>query len=138
MFRPSLRRTAITMSSADFLILSLPSLTGLPLGLQPRPPRVRCYSFAPYICRIYAITYLSSLGLWRVWPPYPILTPLIRFLFVRPVLCLQLPSDSASRQTPLLFGYSFSSTSGCDYLNHQSCTMPGAPKQNRLKINLPE
>jgi len=29
----------------------------------------------------------------------------IRFLFVKPALCLQLPSDSASRRTPLLFGY---------------------------------
>ena len=28
----------------------------------------------------------------------------IRFLFVRPAFCLQLPSDSASRRTPLLFG----------------------------------
>jgi len=28
----------------------------------------------------------------------------IRFLFVKPAFCLQLPSDSASRRTPLLFG----------------------------------
>jgi hypothetical protein len=30
--------------------------------------------------------------------------PLMRFLFVRPALCLQLPSDSGLLWTPLLFG----------------------------------
>ena len=30
---------------------------------------------------------------------------LICFPFVRPEICLHLPSDSASRQTPLVFGY---------------------------------
>ena len=30
---------------------------------------------------------------------------LMRFLFVKPALCLQLPSDSTSRWTPLPFGY---------------------------------
>jgi len=30
--------------------------------------------------------------------------PRMRFLFVGPGFCLQLPSDSASRRTPLLFG----------------------------------
>lgn len=30
---------------------------------------------------------------------------LMRFLFVRPKVCLHLPSDSASRRTPLVFGY---------------------------------
>ena len=29
----------------------------------------------------------------------------MRFLFVRPEICLHLPSDSASRQTPLVFSY---------------------------------
>ncbi len=34
--------------------------------------------------------------------------PLMRFLLVRPEVCLQLPSDSASQRTPLLFGYTLS------------------------------
>ena len=34
-------------------------------------------------------------------PPYPAMTPRIRFLFVRPAFCLGLPSDSPSRETPL-------------------------------------
>jgi len=33
----------------------------------------------------------------------PNYTASIRFLFVRPALCFQLPSDSASRWTPLPF-----------------------------------
>ena len=32
------------------------------------------------------------------------LARLMRFLFVGPVFCLRLPSDSTSRWTPLLFG----------------------------------
>ena len=33
------------------------------------------------------------------------ITRLMRFLFVRSRVCLQLPSDSPSPGTPLLFGY---------------------------------
>lgn len=36
----------------------------------------------------------------------------MRFLFVRPRFCLQLPSDSTSQWTPLLFGYALPTT-GC-------------------------
>ena len=36
--------------------------------------------------------------------PYPHAEPDM-FPFVRPEICLHLPSDSASRQTPLVFGY---------------------------------
>ena len=35
---------------------------------------------------------------------------LMRFLFVRPRVCLQLPSDSPSPGTPLLFGYALPTT----------------------------
>ena len=34
----------------------------------------------------------------------------MRFLFVRPEVCLHLPSDSTSRWTPLVFGYVFPAT----------------------------
>ena len=43
-------------------------------------------------------------GFNDIWPPYPAASPHIRFLFVRPALCLQLPSDSQSPATPLPFG----------------------------------
>ena len=35
---------------------------------------------------------------------------LVRFLFAMPRVCLQLPSDSTSRWTPLLFSYAFPAT----------------------------
>jgi len=35
---------------------------------------------------------------------------LMRFLFVRPEICLHLPSDSTSRWTPLVFSYVFPTT----------------------------
>ena len=38
------------------------------------------------------------------------ITRLMRFLFVRPRVCLQLPSDSPSPGTPLLFGYALPTT----------------------------
>ena len=44
----------------------------------------------------------SSLGLWFVKQPYPVYICLMWFLFVRPEVCLQLPSDSSSPRTPLL------------------------------------
>ena len=38
------------------------------------------------------------------------ITRLMRFLFVRSRVCLQLPSDSPSPGTPLLFGYALPTT----------------------------
>ena len=38
------------------------------------------------------------------------ITSLMRFLFVRSRVCLQLPSDSPSPGTPLLFGYALPTT----------------------------
>ena len=40
----------------------------------------------------------------------------MRFLSVGPEICLQLPSDSASRWTPLLFSYTFPTTWACSGL----------------------
>jgi len=54
-----------------------------------------------YACRIYLMAFRASIGLWWLLPPYPTMTPRIRFLFVRPAFCLGLPSDSPSRETPL-------------------------------------
>src|SRR5574344_2677950 len=39
--------------------------------------------------------------------------PYMWFLFVGPRVCLQLPSDSTSRWTPLLFSYTFPTTWAC-------------------------
>ena len=43
--------------------------------------------------------------------------PYMWFLFVRPRVCLQLPSDSTSRWTPLLFSYTFPTTRVCSGLS---------------------
>ncbi len=56
-----------------------------------------------YACRIYVVAFRASTGLCSSWPAHPATPPHIRFLFVRPALCLRLPSDSASRWTPLPF-----------------------------------
>ena len=65
----------------------------------------------------------------------------MRFLSVGPEICLQLPSDSTSRWTPLLFGYTFPTTRACSGLapirarpwraNQKSAPVQrtGAPKQ---------
>ncbi|MEP7186569.1 MAG: hypothetical protein ABI767_12105, partial [Rhodanobacter sp.] len=56
-------------------------------------------------CRIYVVAFRASTRLWQFWLPQPRDAASIRFLFVRPALGQQLPSDSASRRTPSLFGY---------------------------------
>ena len=69
-----------------------------------RPPRVPTRSFplmtVPYTagapCSYWTLTCLAVSSA---------LHSLMGFLFVSPVVCLQLPSDSISRWTPLLFGY---------------------------------
>lgn len=96
------------MASADFLQFrrmsprafrgcQIPSLLHGPA----RPPRVSSYSFPSPICRIYTTgfgQYWTSLCLASSSVPQ---MPSMRFLFVRPRVCLQFPSDSSSRRTPL-------------------------------------
>jgi hypothetical protein len=65
-----------------------------------RPPRVRRATFVPYTCRIYARTLRVISGFGSFGPLARMQTPHMRFLFVRPALCLQLPSDPASRRRP--------------------------------------
>ena len=67
-------------------------------------PRVRRVTFMPYTCRIYGCTLRVILGFGFCGPLARMQTPHMRFLFVRPALCLQLPSDSGLLRTPLLFG----------------------------------
>jgi hypothetical protein len=67
-------------------------------------PRVRRVTFVPYTCRIYGCTLQVILGFGFLGPLARMQTPHMRFLFVRPALCLQLPSDPGLHRTPLLFG----------------------------------
>ena len=52
-------------------------------------------------CSYWTLTCLAVLSPWF---------SLMRFLFVRPEICLHLPSDSTSRWTPLVFGYDLPAT----------------------------
>src|SRR5699024_5017404 len=68
---------------------------------KTRPPQLRCELFPsiylPYIHHMIEV----AIGLQLLLQPYPHVLPLIWFLFVRPEVCLELPSDSISLWTPL-------------------------------------
>jgi hypothetical protein len=60
-------------------------------------------TFAPYIRRIYADTFRVTSGFESYGPLARAPSPLMRFVFLGPELCVQLLSDPASRRQPLLF-----------------------------------
>ena len=66
-----------------------------------RPPRVSVTTFTSYICHIYAPKFGQYWTSFCIGNSSVSGTPYIWFLFVRPRLCLRLPSDSTSRWTPL-------------------------------------
>ena len=84
-----------------------------------RPPRLRCPLFSstypPHLLCFYKCgSYQTSLhfaNLSLETQPY------MRFLSVGPEVCLQLPSDSTSQWTPLLFSYTFPTTWACSGLS---------------------
>jgi hypothetical protein len=93
-----------TTASADFC---RPIPTSLNAGSTPvagwqddRSPRVRRLTSVPYTRRIYGRTVRVISGFGFCGPLARMRTPHMRFLFVRPALCLQLPSDPASRRRP--------------------------------------
>jgi len=61
-------------------------------------------TFAPSIRRIYADAFRVTWGFESNGPLAHASSPLMRFVFLGPELCLQLLSDPASRRQPLLFG----------------------------------
>ena len=83
-----------------------------------RPPRLRCTLFpsiypphllCSYKCGSYlTLLYFANSSLRT--------QPYMRFLSVGPEVCLQLPSDSSSRKTPLLFSYTLPTTWVCSGL----------------------
>ena len=114
MFGPS-RFFSGTMASADFsqFVVTTHFFFRIRLLHAPvRPPRVRTKSFPSSTCRIYVHRFRVVTGLRPMLRPYPRCPPCMRFLFVRPRVCLQLPSDSTSQWTPLLFSYALPTT-GC-------------------------
>ncbi len=92
------------MPSADFCQSIGPPLGGPSTGQIDRSPRVMRTHLHTYARRIYVRAFRTGIGLQRHMTPYPARPPRIRFLFVKPVLCLRLPSDPTSRWQPLPFG----------------------------------
>src|SRR5262249_14772513 len=104
MFGPSVQSNRPTMPSADFCNF-FPSLLNDSSSKQScRPPRVLRSHLHAYANRIYKQALLTGIGLRRQSHPHPACLPHMRFLFVGPALCLRLPSDSTSRETPLPSG----------------------------------
>jgi hypothetical protein len=93
-----------TAASADFCH-PIPTPRGAGSTRQDgRSPRVRRVTFVPSTCRIYGRTLRGASGFELFGPLARVRTPHMRWLFVRPALCLQLPSDPGSLRAPLLFG----------------------------------
>jgi hypothetical protein len=116
--------TPAPTASADFC-RSIPTPYGVGSPRQiDRSPRVRRTTFLPSTRRIYFRTFRVTIGLWISWPPRPSAAAHMRFLFVGPGVYLQLPSDSASRRTPLLFGWRFPSPGSAGDFHPQ---VPGGP-----------
>ena len=83
------------------LLTSCSSLLLRVFFTSARPPRVSVTTFPSYICCIYTLKFGQYWTLfWRGNSSVSSM-PYIQFLFVRPRLCLWLPSDSTSRWTPL-------------------------------------
>ena len=97
MFGPSQVFFLGTMTSADFLQFVITT----DFFPSARPPRVSAITFTSYICCIYALKFGQYWTLFCMGNSSVSNTPCIQFLFVRPRLCLWLPSDSTSRWTPL-------------------------------------
>ena len=86
------------MASADFLKpIASPLDKASPLGQASGSPGVRRVTFAPYTRRIYVPPIRVVSGFGSLCPLAPGDPPRMRFVFLGPELCLQLPSHSTSR-----------------------------------------
>lgn len=130
------------MTSADSCRLSRSSRSGFssrcsscPLSKPGgRPPRVRALSFTPCIRRIY-LPDLRAQGLRFGLQAHPLPAGLMQFVSLGSVLCLRLPSDSASRRTPLPLanGYCALRRSGLSPYRQRPCR---AHKQSPESLGL--
>jgi hypothetical protein len=89
--------------------------------------------YLPHLHRMFP----DSFGLQLVMQPYPTYICLIWFLFVRPEVCRQLPSDSASRRTPLLLAMCLALSTRTRDFHPLDCAHAGrtrkAPKTVRFR-----
>ena len=91
------------MTSADFsqFVVTMLRFEYVYSYTSVRPPRVSATTFTSCICCIYTLKFGQYWTLLCIGSSSVSSMPCMQFLFVRPRLCRRLPSDSASRRTPL-------------------------------------
>ena len=91
------------MASADFLrfVVTMLRFEFVYSFTAARPPQVSVTAFTSYICCTYTLKFGQYRTLFCLGNSSVSSMPFMQFLFVRPRLCFGLPSDSASRRTPL-------------------------------------
>ena len=94
-----------------------------------KPPLVNVISFTSYIRCIYALKFGQYRTLFCLANSSVSSMPYMQFLFVRPRLCFGLPSDSASRRTPLPSANS-SYCHACSGLSPPCCIACRAHRKN--------
>ena len=94
-----------------------------------KPPLVNVISFTSYIRCIYTLKFGQYLTLFCLANSSVSSLPYMQFLFVRPRLCFGLPSDSASRRTPLPSANS-SYCHACSGLSPPCCIACRAHRKN--------
>ena len=111
-----------TMTSADFsqFVVTMFRFEYVYSYTSVRPPRVSVTTFTSYICCIYTLKFGQYWTLLCIGSSSVSSMPCMQFLFVRPRLCRGLPSDSASRRTPLPLANS-SYCQVCSGLSPPSC-----------------
>ena len=92
-------------------------------GMTHLPSRL-CLSDLRHVVR-------ASTGLWPFRLPHPNVSPRIRFLFVRPAFCFQLPPDAESPEAPLPSANSSPCWVSRGLSPPSRCALPGAPKKSR-------
>ena len=91
------------MASADFLrfVVTMLRFEFVYSFTAARPPQVSVTAFTSYICCTYTLKFGQYRTLFCLGNSSVSSMPYMQFLFVRQRLCFGLPSDSASRWTPL-------------------------------------
>ena len=121
------------MASADFLrfVVTMLRFEFVYSSALARPPRVSVTTFTSYICCIYTLKFGQYWTSFCIGNSSISSMPYMQFLFVRPRLCFRLPSDSASRRTPLPSANS-SYCHACSGLSPPCCNTCRAQSSRRL------
>ena len=99
---------------------------------ETSPVKVLNTFFPPYVCLIYSEHSEQLLDFNLLCNLIHALKPCIKFLYVRPDVCLRLPSDSVSRRTPLSSAGHFPLLGHVWDLHPLECEHDGRTKKSRL------